>query len=92
MSERERVLVRGEEGSPSALAARFTELLRPCCEATDGDRGYCGLDGGYSLCDRPGEYFFWDTDHPTQAGWRAVMQLLQGPIMAFLGISNLEHF
>ncbi|RLN33679.1 hypothetical protein C2845_PM03G17880 [Panicum miliaceum] len=81
-----------EEGGSSALAARFTELLRPCCEATDGDSGYWGLDGGYSLCDRPGEYFFWDTEHPTQAGWRAVMQLLQGPIMAFLGISNLEHF
>lgn len=62
------VAPKGEEGSPSALAARFTELLRPCCEATDGERGYCGLDGGYSLCDRPGEYFFWDTDHPTQAG------------------------
>jgi phospholipase/lecithinase/hemolysin len=37
-------------------------------------------------------YFFWDAMHPTQDGWRAVMQLLQGPIMAFLGISNLEHF
>ncbi|RLN39510.1 GDSL esterase/lipase [Panicum miliaceum] len=54
--------------------------------------GYCGRDGGYSLCTRPEEYFFWDVVHPTHAGWRAVMQLLQGPIMAFLGISDLEHF
>jgi phospholipase/lecithinase/hemolysin len=77
----------------SALAPRLTERLRPCCEATDADGGgYCGLDDGYALCDHPEEYFFWDIEHPTQAGWRAVMQLLQGPIMAFLGISNLEHF
>jgi len=87
----------------SALAPRLTERLRPCCEAViaggddedaeggGGGGGYCGLDDGYTLCDHP-EYFFWDVVHPTQAGWRAVMQLLQGPIMAFLGISNLEHF
>ncbi|XP_039822972.1 GDSL esterase/lipase At5g03600-like [Panicum virgatum] len=74
----------------SALAPRLTERLRPCCEGGGG--GYCGLDDGYTLCDHPEEYFFWDVVHPTQAGWRAVMQLLQGPIMAFLGISNLEHF
>ncbi|KAF8698990.1 hypothetical protein HU200_034822 [Digitaria exilis] len=73
---------------------RFEEelRLRPCCEATDPDAGYCGLDGGYSLCDHPEDYFFWDDAHLTQAGWRAVMQLLQGPIMSFLGISNLQHF
>ncbi|RCV40335.1 hypothetical protein SETIT_9G044800v2 [Setaria italica] len=82
-------LVAPKEGS-ALYAGKFTELLRPCCEGT-GDGGYCGLDGGYSLCDHPEEYFYWDLVHPTHAGWRAVMQLLQGPIMAFLGISNLEH-
>nr|CAB3455466.1 unnamed protein product [Digitaria exilis] len=52
---------------------RFDEelRLRPCCEATDPDAGYCGLDGGYSLCDHPADYFFWDDAHLTQAGWRA---------------------
>ncbi|CAN6291419.1 unnamed protein product [Urochloa humidicola] len=90
-------LVTPKEGS--ALAGQFTERLRPCCEGTVADAdadgggvaGYCGKDGGYSLCDNPKEYFFWDVVHPTHAGWRAIMQLLQGPIMAFLGISNLEH-
>ncbi|CAL4944993.1 unnamed protein product [Urochloa decumbens] len=88
-------LVAPREGS--ALAGQFVERLRPCCEGVadadggGGSSGYCGKDGAYSLCDNPREYFFWDMVHPTHAGWRAVMQLLQGPIMAFLGISNLEH-
>ncbi|RCV09135.1 hypothetical protein SETIT_2G002100v2 [Setaria italica] len=87
-----RDLVEPKEGS-TLYGKQFKERLRPCCEADDEDAGdYCGLDGRYSLCEHPEEYFFWDNEHPTQAGWRAVMQLLQGPIMAFLGVSNLEHF
>jgi phospholipase/lecithinase/hemolysin len=87
-----RDLVEPKQGS-TLSGKQFKERLRPCCEADDEDAGdYCGLDGRYSICDHPEEYFFWDYEHPTQAGWRAVMQLLQGPIMAFLGISNLEHF
>ncbi|OEL19722.1 GDSL esterase/lipase [Dichanthelium oligosanthes] len=85
-------LVAPKEGS-ALYSKQFTERLRPCCEADDdGDGGsYCGLDQHFYLCDHPEEFFFWDVIHPTHAGWRAVMQLLQGPIMAFLGISNLEH-
>ncbi|KAJ1287377.1 hypothetical protein BS78_02G005500 [Paspalum vaginatum] len=75
----------------STLSAEFSERLRPCCESFDDD-GYCGQDNRYSICERPEEYFYWDFFSPTQAGWRAVMRLLQGPIMAFLGISNLNHF
>ncbi|WVZ61486.1 hypothetical protein U9M48_011349 [Paspalum notatum var. saurae] len=82
-------LVDPKEGS--TLSAEFSERLRPCCEAFDDD-GYCGQYNRYSICDRPDEYFYWDFYGPTQAGWRAVMRLLQGPIMAFLGISNLNHF
>ncbi|WVZ61491.1 hypothetical protein U9M48_011353 [Paspalum notatum var. saurae] len=78
-----------QEGS--TLAAQFTERLRPCCEGV-GDDGYCGLDQQFTLCDRPDQYFYWDDFYPTHAGWRAVMRILQGPIMAFLGISNLNHF
>ncbi|XP_039781176.1 GDSL esterase/lipase At5g03600-like [Panicum virgatum] len=84
-------LVAPKEGS-ALYERQFAERLRPCCEADGGDGGYCGRDGGYSLCSRPEEYFYWDVVHPTHAGWRAVMQLLQGPIKAFLGISDLEHF
>lgn len=77
----------------SELSARFKERLLPCCESYDEDGAYCGVpDGRYWLCDRPEDYFYWDEVNPTQAGWRAVMQMLQGPIMAFLGISQLNHF
>ena len=77
----------------SELSARFKERLQPCCESYDEDGAYCGdPDGRYWLCDRPEDYFYWDFVNPTQAGWRAVMQMLQGPIMAFLGISQLNHF
>ncbi|CAM0151712.1 unnamed protein product [Urochloa decumbens] len=87
-----RSLVEPKEGSTLG-GKQLKERLRPCCEAADPDAGdYCGLDDAFYLCDHPEEYFFWDlAGHPTQAGWRAVMQLLQGPIMQFLGISNLEH-
>ncbi|CAN6222144.1 unnamed protein product [Urochloa humidicola] len=87
-----RSLVEPKEGSTLG-GKQLKELLRPCCEAVDPDAGdYCGLEGSFYLCDHPEEYFFWDlAGHPTQAGWRAVMQLLQGPIMQFLGISTLEH-
>ncbi|KAG0541345.1 hypothetical protein BDA96_02G008200 [Sorghum bicolor] len=79
----------------SELSARFKERLQPCCESYGGgeDGAYCGdPDGRYWLCDHPEDYFYWDFVNPTQAGWRAVMQMLQGPIMAFLGISQLNHF
>ena len=77
----------------SELSARFKERLQPCCESYDEDGAYCGdPDGRYWLCDRPEDYFYWDFVNPTQAGWRAVMQMLQGPVMAFLGISQLNHF
>ncbi|CAN6212869.1 unnamed protein product [Urochloa humidicola] len=87
-----RSLVEPKEGSTLG-GKQLKELLRPCCEPVDPEAGdYCGLEGSFYLCDHPEEYFFWDlAGHPTQAGWRAVMQLLQGPIMQFLGISTLEH-
>ncbi|KAJ1276716.1 hypothetical protein BS78_05G235700 [Paspalum vaginatum] len=64
---------------------------RPCCAAADLDGGYCGQEdaGGralYSVCSSPGSYFYWDYIHPTQAGWKAVMDQLQPTIQDFLGI------
>ncbi|XP_062191214.1 GDSL esterase/lipase At5g03600-like [Phragmites australis] len=79
----------------STLSKQFKYMYQPCCESIDAS-GYCGqYDGNrplFRLCRNPDEYFYWDYIHPTHAGWKAVMQLLQGPIMAFLGISNLNHF
>ncbi|OEL20384.1 GDSL esterase/lipase [Dichanthelium oligosanthes] len=62
----------------------------PCCDTSDPN-AYCGQEDGsgraqYSVCANPGSYFYWDYLHPTQAGWNAVMDQLQGPIEDFLAI------
>ncbi|CAN6205808.1 unnamed protein product [Urochloa humidicola] len=68
----------------------FYHRHTPCCESLDVD-GFCGLVDGegtpaYTLCDKPEEYFYWDGTNPTQAGWKAVMEQLEGPIREYLGI------
>ncbi|GJN30051.1 hypothetical protein PR202_gb18326 [Eleusine coracana subsp. coracana] len=69
----------------------------PCCETKDRNAGYCGqysADGRrpqFTVCRRPDDYFYWDNVHPTHAGWKAVMQKLQRPIMDFLDIPNLNN-
>jgi phospholipase/lecithinase/hemolysin len=73
------------------LSQQFRQKYTPCCDAFALD-GYCGQEdaGGrrqYNLCPNPERYFFWDYVHPTQAGWKAVMDLLEEPIQDFLGIS-----
>ncbi|KAG2637839.1 hypothetical protein PVAP13_2NG548000 [Panicum virgatum] len=68
----------------------FYHRHTPCCESID-ENGFCGqVDGEgnlqYTLCDRPYKYFYWDSTNPTQAGWKAIMQQLEGPIRVYLGI------
>ena len=68
----------------------FYHRHTPCCESID-ENGFCGLVDGegnlqYTLCDRPYKYFYWDSTNPTQAGWKAVMEQLEGPIREYLGI------
>ena len=36
------------------------------------------------MCKNPDQYFYWDSVHPTQAGWEAVMKQLQKPMLKFL--------
>jgi phospholipase/lecithinase/hemolysin len=38
------------------------------------------------VCPNPEDFFFWDSMHPTQAGWEAVMDRFRRPIMDFLDI------
>ncbi|KAL6839343.1 hypothetical protein ACP4OV_030840 [Aristida adscensionis] len=71
---------------------RFKHKLDPCCDNVDSD-GYCGQedDNGnplYTLCDDPDQYFYWDYMYPTQAGWKAVMDFLEGSIQDFLEIPS----
>ncbi|TVU27353.1 hypothetical protein EJB05_29958 [Eragrostis curvula] len=64
---------------------------RPCCEARDARNGYCGQPGGSTMCRDPEDYFYWDDRNPTSAGWKAVMQQLQTPVMDFLGIQTRNN-
>ncbi|KAI5652293.1 hypothetical protein M9H77_29480 [Catharanthus roseus] len=59
----------------------ITSLYKPCCMGTD-ESSSCGslnLNGEkmYTVCNSPQTSFFWDSVHPTQAGWKAVFNALQ---------------
>ncbi|XP_057777856.1 GDSL esterase/lipase At5g03610-like [Salvia miltiorrhiza] len=54
---------------------RFQTPLKPCCAGIDGY--FCGgVDEKgtkmYTVCSDPKSAFFWDSSHPTEAGWHAV--------------------
>jgi phospholipase/lecithinase/hemolysin len=73
------------------LHAEFNGKYMACCDATQKPEGYCGQEDGngraqYSVCPNPEDFFFWDSMHPTQAGWEAVMDRFRRPIMDFLDI------
>ncbi|GJN32793.1 hypothetical protein PR202_gb21323 [Eleusine coracana subsp. coracana] len=64
----------------------------PCC-VSDEEDGYCGQVDEFGVqqfqvCDEPGKYFYFDDWHPTQAGWKAVIDNLAGDIKEFLDISS----
>ncbi|OAE19696.1 hypothetical protein AXG93_411s1020 [Marchantia polymorpha subsp. ruderalis] len=52
----------------------LTEGLRPCCTGACGETDETGKHL-YEVCDDPNKYLFWDYFHPTQAGWKAVVNL-----------------
>eukprot|EP00249_Psilotum_nudum_P036613 c8173_g1_i1 orf=388-1410(+) len=68
---------------PSALATLGTQQpLRPCCVGATVKSKCSDVDAtghpNYSLCSNPTSKFYWDDlVHPTEAGWRAVVKLLQ---------------
>lgn len=61
------------------LASGFLFPLEPCCAAQSG--ALCGDMGSnnktlYTLCNSSSPSpFFWDENHPTEAGWRKVFRL-----------------
>ncbi|CAM0943709.1 unnamed protein product [Alopecurus aequalis] len=74
---------------------RFKHRYTPCCEATDegdfcgdtGDSG-AGTQALYTLGKGgPDHFFYWDDMHPTQAGWDAVMEQVEGSIKQFVGVA-----
>uniref|UniRef100_A0A0D9ZRN5 SGNH hydrolase-type esterase domain-containing protein n=1 Tax=Oryza glumipatula TaxID=40148 RepID=A0A0D9ZRN5_9ORYZ len=84
-------IVNPDQGSKHKVSSQFEHKMQPCCESLDPN-GFCGQKGHdgkdlFSVCNDPEKYFYWDDVHPTEAGWKAVMQQLEGPIKKFLGIN-----
>lgn len=69
--------------SPSG--AKFETPFKPCCIGINTNYSCGSIDQNgnklYNVCGNPGEAFFWDSVHPTQAGWREIYLSLK---------SNLE--
>ncbi|XP_047331679.1 GDSL esterase/lipase At5g03610-like [Impatiens glandulifera] len=62
---------------------KFVNPLKPCCMGIkDGSCGTVNSSGEkmYTVCEKPQNSIFWDTVHPTQAGWRAVYLTLQSSL------------
>ncbi|CAA3011291.1 GDSL esterase lipase At5g03610-like [Olea europaea subsp. europaea] len=60
---------------------KFETPLKPCCIGKS-DGYFCGSvdDKGakmYTLCHDPKSVFFWDSSHPTEAGWQAMFTTLK---------------
>uniref|UniRef100_A0A8R7R8L1 GDSL esterase/lipase n=1 Tax=Triticum urartu TaxID=4572 RepID=A0A8R7R8L1_TRIUA len=81
-------IVNHAPGEGSDRSKDFKRKLTPCCESSY-EGGYCGERSSsgkhlYDLCDNPDKRFYWDEAHPTHAGWEAVMEALEQPLMEFL--------
>ncbi|XP_047329935.1 GDSL esterase/lipase At5g03610-like [Impatiens glandulifera] len=64
---------------------RFESPLKPCCMGVDQTHYSCGSlnekgEKMYTVCNDPESSFFWDTVHPTEAGWRAVYLTLKSSL------------
>ncbi|XP_073047117.1 GDSL esterase/lipase At5g03610-like [Primulina eburnea] len=67
---------------------KFKSPLKPCCVGTCAGC-FCGSvdEKGtklYTVCSDPKSAFFWDSSHPTQAGWRAVYTTLKSSLEQFI--------
>ncbi|KAI3687766.1 hypothetical protein L1987_81469 [Smallanthus sonchifolius] len=63
---------------------KFDTPLKPCCVGKKGDANCGSLDENgkalYTVCNEPGSTFFWDSLHPSEAGWRAVYLTLRSSL------------
>ncbi|CAM6022746.1 unnamed protein product [Sphagnum balticum] len=71
-------------------------ILKPCCDPTTNTSGCAYVDSNnhplYTLCNNPAESFFWDSEHPTQAGWSKIYHLLLTSSTYTGGRRSLECF
>lgn len=72
-----------QKGAHSGSAA-FSNPLKPCCMGVNQNYSCGNVDAKgnkmYTVCQDPKSAFFWDSVHPTQAGWHAVSLALQPSI------------
>ncbi|XP_028782349.1 GDSL esterase/lipase At5g03610-like [Neltuma alba] len=62
-------------------SSRMEKTFRPCCAGVSSEYSCGSVDDKqvkkYRVCQDPRASFFWDTVHPTQAGWHAVYNRLR---------------
>ncbi|XP_034705230.1 GDSL esterase/lipase At5g03610-like isoform X1 [Vitis riparia] len=63
--------------------SELKNTLRPCCAGITSEDGCGDVENGekkYNVCIDPKMAFFWDSFHPTQAGWHAIYSVLKSSI------------
>ena len=70
---------------PRAETSELKNPLRPCCTGITSEYR-CGdvenKEKKYNVCMDPKLAFFWDSFHPTQAGWDAIVSELGSSIIS----------
>ncbi|KAL8039696.1 hypothetical protein ABFX02_10G052800 [Erythranthe guttata] len=72
-----------QKGNPKGKL-KFETPLKPCCMGISREYSCGSADEKgaklYTLCSDPKSAFFWDSSHPTQAGWKAVYTILKSSL------------
>ncbi|KAL3698333.1 hypothetical protein R1sor_012409 [Riccia sorocarpa] len=69
----------------------LTETLKPCCVGNCGSVDESGTPL-YTVCENPETHFFWDSIHPTEAGWKAIVGLYNRPRFTWFARSLSSWF
>ncbi|RVW94217.1 GDSL esterase/lipase [Vitis vinifera] len=70
-------------GKSGVRTSEFKDTLRPCCAGITSEDSCGDVENGekkYNVCIDPKMAFFWDSFHPTQAGWHAIYSVLKSSI------------
>ncbi|KAI3473342.1 hypothetical protein Pfo_030633 [Paulownia fortunei] len=66
---------------------KFETPLKPCCMGISSGYSCGSVDNKgvkmYTVCSDPKSAFFWDSSHPTEAGWHAVYTTLKSSLEQF---------
>lgn len=72
------------------------EKLEPCCKPKHaskscGDVNFLGIPQ-YKVCDDPTTHVYWDSDHPVESTWKAVVDLFYNTSGFVIGANTLESW